>query len=380
MAGIYLHIPFCSQRCVYCDFYFVTTVHDHAPFVDALCREIAIYGAQDRLREPIETIYFGGGTPSRLDPAAIARILDALHRHFDTGPVVETTLELNPDDATPAYLDALRAAGVDRLSIGIQSFFEEDLTWMNRAHTAEQAREVLPMARRAGFDACSIDLIFGLPHQPPDRWHANLNIALEQTAPHISTYSLTVEPHTPLGNRVERRAETPVSDDAMAERYRETMHRLQTAGYEHYEVSSFARPGHRSQHNQLYWRHTNYLGLGPAAHGFWWDADAPRRWSNARSLKQYVDDLAEGRLPVSMEETLTPDMLADEYIMLRLRTREGLDLRLLKERYGRDLAGSHGVLIDQFGVEGWTHMEGTRVRLTDAGFLVCDAIAFALLG
>jgi oxygen-independent coproporphyrinogen III oxidase len=376
MAGIYLHIPYCKQRCVYCDFYFVTTVRDHGPFIDALCKEIARYGAQYGRREPIDTIYFGGGTPSLLAAADVARILSALGEHFDTRGVRETTFELNPDDATPGYLDAIRAAGVDRLSIGIQSFFEDDLRWMKRAHSAAQAREIVPMARKAGFDNCSIDLIFGLHAQPPDRWHANLNIALELQAPHISTYGLTVEPRTPLGNRVRRGVEPVAPEEDVAERYRETMHRLRTAGYDHYEVSSFARPGRHSRHNQLYWRHANYLGFGPAAHAFWWDASGPRRWANARSLRRYLEA---GGQAVDMKETLDPDTLADEFIMLRLRTREGLDLALVRDRYGRDLAGSHSTELDGFVSEGWIEQQEDALRLTDAGFLLCDAITVALI-
>ncbi len=376
MAGIYLHIPFCKQRCVYCDFYFVTTVRDTAPFVDALCREVATYGARYGALEAIDTIYFGGGTPSLLAAQDVARILSALGNHFDTRNVRETTFELNPDDATPAYLEAIRTAGIDRLSIGIQSFFEDDLLWMNRAHSAAQAREIVPLTRQAGFDNGSIDLIFGLPSQPPDRWHANLNIALELEVPHISTYGLTVEPRTPLGNRVKRGVEPVAPEEDLAERYRETMHRLRTAGYDHYEVSSFARPGRYSRHNQLYWRHANYLGFGPAAHAFWWEASGPRRWANARSLRRYQ---ATSGQAVDMEETLDLDTLADEYIMLRLRTREGLDLALLRDRYGRDLAGSHATELGRFRAEGWIDRTDNALRLTDAGFLLCDAITVALI-
>ncbi|MDZ4701237.1 MAG: radical SAM family heme chaperone HemW [Rhodothermales bacterium] len=376
MAGIYLHIPFCKQRCVYCDFYFVTTVRDPAPFVDALCREIADYGERFGGREPIDTIYVGGGTPSLLAPDDVARILSALGDHFDTRGVRETTFELNPDDGTPAYLDAIRSAGVDRLSIGIQSFFEEDLRWMNRAHSSTQARAIVPMARQAGFTNYSIDLIFGLPAQPPDRWHANLNIALELEAPHLSTYGLTVEPRTPLGNRVKRGVEPVATEEVMAERYRETMHRLRTAGYDQYEISSFALPGRHSRHNQLYWRHANYLGFGPAAHAFWWDESGPRRWANARSLRRYLET---GGQAVDMEEALDPDTLANEYIMLRLRTREGLDLVRLRERYGRDLAGSHTADLARFAAEGWVEFSESHLHLTDAGFLLCDALTVALI-
>jgi oxygen-independent coproporphyrinogen-3 oxidase len=380
MAGLYFHIPFCAQRCVYCDFYFVTTVRDRAPFVDALCREIALYGDRYAGREPVETVYYGGGTPSRLSAKQVGQIQAAAHAAFDTSAVAETTFELNPEDATPAYLGALRTMGVDRLSIGVQSFFEEDLRWMNRAHDAEQARRVVSMAREAGFDNVSIDLIFGLPDQPPDRWHANLNIALELAVPHLSTYGLSIEPRTPLGHRVARNLASPLPEEAFSERFRETMYRLRTAGFEHYEVSSFARPGFRAQHNPLYWRHANYLGFGPAAHAFWWEEAGPRRWSNVRSLRRYVASLAEDRLPTDAEETLSPATLADEYVLLRLRTSEGLDLSVLRNRYGVDLMARHGARVRAFEEAGWISATRDTIRLTDAGFLVCDALTVALVG
>ena len=380
MTGLYLHVPFCTQRCVYCDFYFVTTRSTHASFVEALAAELACH-ARARPGTSLETVYLGGGTPSLLDLEEVERLLKAIATHFDTSALREVTLELNPEDATPDYLKGLRRLGVDRLSIGIQSFFAEDLAFMNRSHTAEQAAAVIPMARQAGFDNFSVDLIFGLPDQSKQRWKDNLQRVAEQGVPHLSTYGLTVEARTPLWKQIERGLVTPTEDETMRERYQYTMDYLREHGYEHYEISSFARPNRRAQHNQLYWQHVNYLGLGPSAHSFWWSGDEPaRRWDNVRSLRRYEEELAQNGLPVHEEERLSRSELADEHVMLRLRTADGLDLDRLKTRYGFDLAREKEVMLDQLQREELiVPLTNGRVRLTDAGKHVCDAVTTALL-
>ena len=269
MASIYLHIPFCKQRCIYCDFYFVTTHRSTVPFVNALNKEIMHQAQFYGSAEPIDTIYFGGGTPSLLTVEQVHSILETVSSCYDTSPVREITFELNPDDVDITYLTALRNTGVNRLSIGVQSFFDDDLQWMHRAHSSEQARNILEWAYAAGFDNFSVDLIFGLPTQSFSTWVDNLGLLVGFRPAHISTYSLTVEPRTPLYKRVQHNKEHVVSDEMMARLYRETMQILLGEGYEHYEVSSFALPGFRSMHNQSYWAHNNYLGFGPSAHSFW---------------------------------------------------------------------------------------------------------------
>lgn len=383
MAGLYLHIPFCAQRCVYCDFYFVTTQKTHTAFVQALCTELEHYAHTHGTAEPIETIYFGGGTPSLLAEDEIARILETIYARYDTSAIREVTLEMNPDEVDRDYLEGLRALGVDRLSIGIQSFFQADLEWMNRSHTAAQAEEVLGLARRAGFDNFSVDLIFGLPDQPLEYWAANLEKVVGYEVPHLSTYSLTVEERTPLHKQVERGLVVPPEEEEMVERYRFTMDYLRECGYEHYEISSFARDGRRAQHNQLYWNHQNYLGFGPSAHSFWWGR-LPRpgafRWANVRNLKRYEALLAQRQLPLDFREGLDPDALANEHILLRLRTAEGLDLEHLEDRYGVDL------LIEKLDELAWLESEGLiapirndRLQLTDSGKLLADAVTARLL-
>lgn len=380
MAGLYLHIPFCAQRCTYCDFYFVTTRSSHTSFVEALCAEMVHYAHTYADREPIETVYVGGGTPSLLHLDDLQRILQTLHDHYDTTAVQEVTLELNPEDADLDYLRGLRTLGIDRLSIGIQSFFEADLEFMNRCHDAEQAAAVVPLAREAGFDAFSVDLIFGVPDQPEEYWAANLEKVIRYEVPHVSTYGLTIEPQTVLHNRVERGLVTPASDAVMTDRYQFTMDYLRSHGYEHYEISSFAQPGYRARHNQLYWQHENYLGFGPSAHSFWWNGLPAHRWSNLRNLKRYEALLRQRQVPLEGKEALSMDALADEYLLLRLRTSDGLDIDHYTAEYGVDL------LSEQVDALAWLEAEGyiepirnQHVRLTDRGKHVCDTVTSKLL-
>lgn len=380
MAGLYLHIPFCSQRCIYCDFYFVTTEKSHAGFVRAMQAELEHYAATYAKQEPVETIYFGGGTPSLLLLDELYLILDTIHQRFDTSHVRETTLELNPEDVDIDYLRGLRTLGIDRLSIGIQSFFADDLAFMNRSHTAEQAEAIIDLARRAGFDNFSVDLIFGLPEQPEEYWAANLEKAVRLDVPHLSTYSLTIEARTVLHKQVQRGLVVPTPDDVLADRYRFTMDYLRARGYEHYEISSFAQPGRRAIHNANYWSHTNYIGFGPSAHSFWWKGLPARRWANERNLRRYEALLATRQLPLESQEALGLDDLANEYILLRLRTGDGLDLAHLERRYGADLLDEKADELAQLEEDGLIEpVRNGLVRLSDEGKLLCDAVTSKLL-
>ena len=382
MASLYLHIPFCTQRCVYCDFYFVTTQQSHTAFVQALCAEIEHY-ALEYGHEPVETIYFGGGTPSLLHLHEIKRILQTIHDHYDADAVRETTLELNPDDGDLDYLRGLRALGIDRLSIGIQSFFADDLAFMNRSHTVAQAEAVVPRVRRAGFENFSVDLIFGLPDQPAEYWAANLEKVVQWKTPHLSTYSLTIEERTPLYKQVKRGLVMPTDDETMATRYQFTMDYLRERGYEHYEISSFARPGFRAEHNQRYWNHTNYLGFGPSAHSFWWrslPSPVAVRWANVRNLRRYEALVQQHQAPLEGRDLLSYDMLADEHIMLRLRTADGLDLDRLESKYGADLLFEKIDELAELEAEGYIEpIRNSQIRLTDRGKLLCDAVTARLL-
>lgn len=379
MAGLYFHIPFCQQRCIYCDFYFVTTNRSHAGFIAALQREIEHYAHDFAEREPIETIYFGGGTPSQLLLEEWFDVMTAVERHFDISSVREVTAEVNPGDVDLDYLRELRRLGINRLSIGIQSFFQSDLESLNRSHSADDAEEVLEMARTAGFDDFSIDLIFGIPDQPLEYWGANLEKAARLEVPHISTYSLTVEEGTPLAKQVRRGLVTPTPDDTVRELYDLTMQYLTSRGYEHYEISSFARGGHRSKHNQAYWNHANYIGFGPSAHSFWWKGLPAARWSNIRNLPRYESILHQGMAPLDDRESLMLDRLANEYIMLRIRTSDGIDTDVLNERYGADLLFEREAEVADLIGQGLIQHDAHALRLTDAGKHVADAVTARLL-
>ena len=360
LAGIYLHIPYCAQRCSYCDFYFVTTRTVHTPFVEAIVQELRLYAAEYSEREGVDTIYFGGGTPSQLLIEEVERILRAVHESFDTSEVREVTFEINPEDADVQYLRGLKTLGIDRLSIGIQSFFDQDLQFMRRVHDKEQARESISAAVDAGFEKYSIDLIFGVPGQPEEYWAANLEIANEMNVPHISTYSLTVEERTPLWKQVQLGRIEPVDGDVHTERFR------------------FAID--RSIHNHRYWTHHNYIGCGPSAHSFWWRGLPARRWSNVRNLNRYQAFLAGHTRPIEVQEELSLDVLAREYVMLRLRTSDGLDLDVLENRYGVDLLLDR---IDELAfLEESNFIEPIRnqiVRLTELGKTVCDSVTERLM-
>ena len=383
MAGLYLHVPFCSQRCVYCDFYFTTTSRDIGGYVAAMETEAAAMGHEYGSREPLRTIYLGGGTPSLLPLDALARILEAVHRHFDTSALEEVTLEANPEDlvADASIVPGLRALGVTRLSLGVQSFFDADLRFMHRAHDAAQAEAgVATVAEH--FETFSVDLIFGVPDQPFEHWGANLEKALRLGAPHVSAYSLTVEERTPLAKQVQLGTVIPEGDETLRERFLFTHDYLEAAGLAHYEVSSFARPGHRSRHNEGYWTHANTIGLGPSAHSFWRETRSRAwRWANVAHLGRWQGLLNGGELPLESREALGADALADEAVLLGLRRLvDGLDLDRLEADYGVDLLTDKRAELAAFEGAGLLTVTGQRVRLTTEGAAVADAVAVRLAG
>jgi len=380
LAGIYFHIPFCSRRCVYCDFYFVTTRKVHTQFVEAIRREIELYADEYAPYEPIQSVYFGGGTPSLLLIDEVERILSSVHEHFDTSQVEEITFEANPEDITIEYLRDLKSLGIDRLSLGIQSFFDSDLSFLGRCHDAESARSAVDLSEKAGFEKRSIDLIFGLPEQAEEYWAANLEITSKMGIPHISTYGLTIEERTPLKKQVELGNVIPADDDTHTSRFQQAMQYLQNAGYDHYEISSFAMPGHRSIHNHRYWSHVNYLGFGPSAHSFWWRGLPARRWANVRNLNKYQAFLGKPIRPIEEQEGVSLDSLAREYIMLRLRTSDGLNLDILESRYGVDLLSDNlDELASLESSELIKPIRNQQIVLSDLGKTVCNLVTRRLL-
>ena len=385
LAGLYVHVPFCTQRCVYCDFYFTTTRRDEGGYVRALRAEAERMGQEYRDKAPLRTLYLGGGTPSLLSPDALAGVIQTAHEHFDTAGLEEVTVEANPEDLAgadgAAWLRAARDLGVTRLSLGVQSFFDDDLAFMNRAHDAAQA-EAGAEAAVAIIGDVSVDLIFGIPDQPFEHWGANLQKAVRLGATHVSTYSLTVEERTPLHKLVALGRVVPEGDEVLRERYEFTHRYLADAGFEHYEVSSFARPGHRSRHNEGYWTHETMIGLGPSAHSFWRETRSRGwRWADVAHLGRWQGLLLAGESPVDWREQIGPDELADEAILLGLRRLvDGLDVDRLAMDYGIDLLTDKRAELAALESAGLVEVSPRRVRLTLDGAAVADAVALKLVG
>lgn len=324
MAGIYIHIPFCKKACHYCNFHFSTNLSSIDTLTEAISREIALQ--KNYLRETVNTIYFGGGTPSLLPAATIIRLLEQLNTQFTVAPDAEITLETNPDDITAASLTLWKQAGINRLSIGIQSFFEEDLQWMNRAHNAQQARQAILLAQEAGFYNITIDLIYGGPTLTDEHWQQNVQTAIDLNIPHLSCYALTVEPKTALEKMIALHKKEEVDADKQSHHFNLLMEWTAAAGFEHYEISNFAKPGFRSRHNSNYWAGTAYLGLGPAAHSF---NGTSRQWNIANNAL-YIKSIENNTVPFEIEH-LTLEQRVNEYIMTSLRTMEGLSLAKVEE-------------------------------------------------
>ncbi|MFN2437800.1 MAG: radical SAM family heme chaperone HemW [Chitinophagaceae bacterium] len=322
-----MHIPFCKQACHYCNFHFTTSLFHKNELVTALLKEIEMQ--KDFFEgEKINTIYFGGGTPSLLSIDDCQLLIGKIHQNFNVATDAEITLEANPDDIDAAKLSGWIETGINRLSIGIQSFFEEELKWMNRAHTAEQARESLQLAIKE-FDNITIDLIYGSLFLTNEMWQHNVQTAIQYGIPHLSCYALTVEEKTPLHKLIRLNNIKPVDSDKQAGQFLLLMEWLRVAGYEHYEVSNFAKPGYRSQHNSSYWKGDKYLGIGPSAHSF---TGYSRQW-NVANNQQYIASIIVGILPMETELLTSADQL-NEYIMISLRTMEGMDLQVIEKKWG----------------------------------------------
>lgn len=327
MSGIYIHIPFCKQACHYCDFHFSTSMGKKEAMVDALCSEMELRKMEFE-GEVVETIYFGGGTPSVLEPQEIQRLIATVYAHYQVSESPEITLEANPDDLSEEKLNQLANSPINRLSIGIQSFFEEDLQLMNRSHTADQAEKVLGMAAQK-FDNISIDLIYGMPNMTQDRWRHNIKKALSFNIGHISSYALTVEPKTALATFVKKGLVKPADDEVAQAHFNELYETLIKEGYVCYEISNFGRPGYFSKNNSAYWQQKKYIGIGPSAHSF----DGRRRGWNINNNPKYIKAIDKGELPIEIEE-LTDNDKYNEYIMTGLRTIWGVSLNRIAADFG----------------------------------------------
>lgn len=363
-----MHVPFCARRCSYCDF--AVEAVRRAPtreWLDAIEAELRLHVERAGLgRLALDTVYVGGGTPSLLGVGALPALLDRIGEHADIAPEAEITAEANPESFTPALARDWRAAGINRVSLGAQTFHEAALRWMGRLHGADGPARAMAAAREAGIDNVSVDLIFGLPDRLGRDWGADLEGALRLEPEHVSLYGLTAEPGAPLGRWVAEGRERLPDEDEYGAQYLLAAERLTAAGFRHYEVSNFALPGRESRHNQVYWSGAAYLGLGPGAHSYL----AGRRWWNVRSWAAYAAALGRGEAPEEGAETVEGDAARLERTWLALRTAEGFPLRVASEGQRR--------LAARWAEQGWAVVAGGVLRLTAGGWLLLDRLAVEL--
>lgn len=385
MAGLYIHIPFCKSKCGYCGFYSLPSLKLKERFLEALKTEIVARKAYlplgslpvmpatalpfEEKDKDIETIYFGGGTPSLLSTEEIGELLHLININYPLVPNPEITLEANPETLSEVYLHALRETGINRLSIGIQSFFDNDLQYLCRKHNSEHARNCLVWAKQAGFDNLSLDLIYGLPTSNADQWNRNLDLFFEAEIPHLSAYALTLEPNSILTKQIELGKVLPVNEDDALRDYEILCRRAQKEGFLHYEVSNFCRRGMHSKHNASYWFGAPYIGFGPSAHSY----DGTSRQCNVANVDRYCSYSFENE-----KEQLSPEQRYDEYVMLRLRTQWGIDLKWMKNKMGERFSSYCEQQAQPLLAEGKITQTREFLYLDDQQMLFADGVAEAL--
>jgi len=372
LGGLYLHIPFCIRKCLYCGFYSVTDQSLLPAYLRALERELVSLADTNLV---FDTLYIGGGTPSLLSAPQVERLISVARRQAKIAADCEITLEVNPATGPAGRLRAYRRAGVNRLSVGVQSFHDRHLEVLGRVHRAAEAIETVTEARAAGFSSLSLDLIYGIFDQTPRQLQEDLERAIALSPNHVSAYTLTIEPDTPLGRACHQGQLRPLDDDQVAEMMQQVVTTLAAGGFRQYEISNFARPGHCSRHNQKYWTGTPYIGLGAASHSFL----PPLRYWNQASVKDYLGAIAAGRSPRAGSETLSAAQQLTETVMLRLRTTAGLDLTTVARRFGINLQRLWRDALETLGEQGYLHEGDGRVALTPRGMLVADAVTRMLL-
>jgi oxygen-independent coproporphyrinogen-3 oxidase len=373
MGGLYIHIPFCKQACRYCDFYFTVSSQYQDPFTEALLKELEQRASEQEKGSRLETLYLGGGTPSILRSGNLERIIATVRSLYSFSDTAEISIECNPDDLDETLISKLRDLGFNRISLGIQSFRDEDLLLMRRSHSAAQASQAVHQLAAAGFDNITVDLIYGIPGQDLKAWGENIQKALELPVNHISAYHLTFEAGTVFDHWRKKGRISPVPEEKSVEMYRLLKAKLAGAGYEHYEISNFARKGWRSRHNQLYWSGQPYLGFGPSAHSF---SGSSRHW-NVSSLKKYMQALEEGS-PVSEKEELTEKECYHDYLITALRTSEGADPAFILERFGESVMKHFNSKSSLFISSGRMIERGNRVAIESDSWLLADHIMRAL--
>ena len=369
MAAIYFHVPFCKQACHYCNFHFSTSLKHKNPVLDAMLSELKLRKEELVETEKINSIYFGGGTPSLLSSAEVSVLINEVKRNFNVAVDAEITLEMNPDDDRPDYLEELKTIGVNRLSVGIQSFHEEELKLMNRAHNAQEAFDVLNRIQGL-YDNFSLDLIFGLPNSTPESWQKNVEYALQFNPTHISSYLLTVEPKTVLNHQIDNKQIEVLGEEDVLTQFNFLVDRLQAKGYDHYELSSFGKPGFRSVNNTAYWSEKPYLGIGPSAHSF---NGETRSW-NISNNAQYLKGISVGKPMIEREKLSVADRY-NEYIMIGLRMQNGISLDYIEKNFGSD----YKILLKK-GVQSQIasqvlYWDGDSLKVSRNAMMLVDGIA-----
>ncbi|MGA2823139.1 MAG: radical SAM family heme chaperone HemW [Bacteroidales bacterium] len=369
MSGIYIHIPFCRRKCHYCNFFSVASLKYKERFLDALKEEI-FFRKNYLDRKPIESIYIGGGTPSILQILEIESILEDFRKYFNLAENLEITLEANPDDLDTAIIHEYRNIGINRLSIGVQSFFDDDLQYLNRIHSGQRAEESVIQAKEAGFTNISLDFIYGIPTLTAEKWQKNLEKAFTLEVPHISAYSLTVEPKTALDLLIRKKKLPGPAEEQIIEHFYILLRMMKEQEFEHYEISNFCKNGFYSRHNSMYWNGTPYLGLGPSAHSY----DGTSRQWNISNLVYYIDQINRNESFYESEK-LTPLQKYNEYVMVSLRTMWGCDLNTIGERFGEEVAAHFSRSAARYLTSGEMTEKKGIYHLTDEGKLFADGIA-----
>ncbi|MBS5874570.1 MAG: radical SAM family heme chaperone HemW [Prevotella sp.] len=367
MAGIYIHIPFCKSRCIYCGFYSTTLLDLRKKYINAVCREMEL--RKNYIREPFSTIYLGGGTPSLLDEAELTKLFLYINNVYDVDRNAEITMECNPDDITPEFTNMLSRLPINRVSMGAQTFADSRLRLLHRRHNSDEVKHAVKLLREAGIKNISIDLMFGFPDESLSQWKEDISAALALNVEHISAYSLMYEEDTPLWKMLNTGKVKEIDEELSLTMFKELVCQLTDAGYEHYEISNFARPGYRSRHNSSYWHQVPYIGLGAAAHSF----DLNSRQCNVADLKLYIEEINNGIIPMEREE-LDNDTTFNDIITTALRTSDGIDLNAMETRLGKryrnTLISAAGKHIEQ----GLLEIRHDRLRLTSEGIFISDMV------
>lgn len=372
MAGIYIHIPFCKSRCIYCGFYSTTLLDLRKKYINAVCREMEL--RKNYIREPFSTIYLGGGTPSLLDEAELTKLFLYINNVYDVDRNAEITMECNPDDITPKFTNMLSHLPINRVSMGAQTFADSRLRLLHRRHSSDEVKHAVKLLREAGIKNISIDLMFGFPDESLSQWKEDISAALALNVEHISAYSLMYEEDTPLWKMLDTGKVKEIDEELSLTMFKELVCQLTDAGYEHYEISNFARLGYRSRHNSSYWHQVPYIGLGAAAHSF--DLNS-RQW-NVANLKLYIEEINNGIIPMEREE-LDNDTTFNDIITTALRTSDGIDLNAMETRLGKryrnTLISAAGKHLEQ----GLLEIRHDRLRLTSEGIFISDMVMSDLM-